>query len=149
MRVRHSIIRRLTIISAAKRGDCHHHHVGCATCYTRACKSFIIVSIHFLSVALGVGARHVKHVYEEGLLSGYVRLRTCITFAAPHGHSRVVVWALRVRRQPPVHNCQTKRSVDSSGHCVSVVDIYPPMAVQTRYLITLLPRAERGPTLLL
>ena len=61
VRMRHSLITRQTYISAAKRGD-SHRHIARATCQTRVCKSFIVVSIQFLAVALGVHAEDTEQI---------------------------------------------------------------------------------------
>ena len=61
VRMGHSLITRQTYISAAKRGD-SHRHVARATCETRACKSFLVVSTQFLVVALGVDAENTEQI---------------------------------------------------------------------------------------
>lgn len=69
-RMRHSSITRQTYPSAAKHGD-RRHHIARAMCQTRACKSSVIVSTHFLAVVLRVDAENTEHIC---LWKGFVYL---------------------------------------------------------------------------
>lgn len=65
-RMRHSLRTRQTYASAAKRGY-SHHHITRATCETRACKSSIVIEMHFSIVALVVDPENTEHVSMESV----------------------------------------------------------------------------------